>query len=168
LALPPEAADLQTRGITRVLYVGSSQNSTVESDDLNDAMVAYANAGISTTLMGMDVFGDENGRQYYGGSSNTHGTFYRHYPIFIWWRSGPYYRGGYGMNGTPRTTARPNSYAPRPRTTMFSSRTTGGNTSGVGRTRPTGFGRVTTRTGANGATTVRSGSLGRMNSSGVG
>lgn len=169
MALPPEASDLQSRGISRVIYVGNSQNSTVESDDLNDAMVAFAAAGISTTFMGMDVFGEENGRQYYGGSSNTHGTFYRHYPIFIWWRSGPYYRGrSFGMSGTPRTPARASGYAPRPRTTMFSSRTTGGGTSGVGRTRPTGFGRVTTRTGPNGSTTVRSGSLGRMNSSGVG
>lgn len=169
MALPPEASDLQSRGITRVLYIGSSQNASVESDDLNDVMVEYANAGITTTYMGMDVFGEENGRQYYGGSSSTHGTFYRHYPIFIWWRSGPYYGGrSFGMNGTPRTPARASGYTPRPRTTMFSSRTTGGNTSGVGRTRPTGFGRVTTRTGANGATTVRSGSIGRMNSSGVG
>ncbi len=175
VATLPSAKALKERGIERVMYVTERPIQT-ESDDLNDDMVAYADAGLKTAMVPLSAFerdesvaqaDSETNGYYYGGSRQTHGGFYAYYPMFIW-LPGPSPRWG---SATPRTVARP-QYRPAPRPTVFSARTTGG-AAGVGRTKPTGFGRVSARVNASGhvvgtryGTTSRgtSGSYGRSRS----
>lgn len=169
---PPAAEDLKKAGIKRVVYVPLKESSD-ESDDLNEAMVEYEQAGLAITQVPLTSFekdpnakvaeGDPTGGYYYGGSHQHHTYFYSHYPMFIWFPM-PMYGWSRATSAPPRV--RPPSYKPRTRPTMFSSRTTGGGR-GVGRTKPTGFGRVSTRMDGSGRILgTRSGSVGRYRSSG--
>lgn len=184
MAILPEAAQLRTMEITRVQLVVPDATANVESDDLNDYVVAYRNAGIDVSMLPMSMFqpasdepaelaadqvnvgGESVQHHYYGGSYAGHRSYYSHYPMFIWLPMGRYNR-YYAPNPTGaamRNTA--TSYNPQPRRTMFTGRTTGGTAAGVGRQRPTGFGRVTSRVDGTGrVSSVRSGSMGRVYSS---
>lgn len=170
----PSADDLKKAGIKRVVYVPLNETAN-ESDDLNDAMVEYEEAGLAITQVPLASFerdpdaevaeDDPTGGYYYGGSQRHHTYFYTHYPLFIWFPI-PSYGWSRATSAPPRT--RPPSYKPRARPTMFSSRTTGAGR-GVGRTKPTGFGRVSTRMDKSGRILgTRSGSTGRYRSGGGG
>lgn len=167
----PSADDLKRLGIERVVYVTEFET-TEESDDLNDAVVEYAEAGIDVSAMPLSSIRkdtshkpesgkeDPTGGYYYGGSHATHTHFYTHYPIFLWVPMPAY---GWARPVAP-PPARPPAYKPRPRPTLFSSRTTG-KARGVGRVKPTGFGRVSTRVSSSGKILgTRSGSVGRFRS----
>lgn len=152
----PEAGELRKAEVRRVLYVTETP-ATEESDDLNDALADYAEAGIDVTAIALSSFErdpsvatregtqDPTGGYYYGGSHTTHTHFYTHYPLFMWMPM--------PMFGWTAPTAPPppraSNYQPTRRPTAFSSRTTGA-TRGVGRMKPTGFGRVSTRVDAQG------------------
>ncbi len=169
---PPSADDLKKAGIKRVVYVPMTE-SNVESDDLNESIVEYEQAGLQVSQVPLDAFqkdpsatvseSDPTRGYYYGGSQHHHTYFYSHYPMFIW-----YPMPGYGWTratSAPPRRSRAPSYKPRTRPTMFSSRTTGGGR-GVGKTKPTGFGRVSTRMNSSGKILgTRSGSVGRFRSS---
>ncbi len=184
MAILPEAAQLREMNITRVQLVVPQAASNVESDDLNDYVVAYRNAGIDVSMLPMSMFtpasdepaelaseqvnvgGETVNNHYYGGSYAGHRSYFAHYPMFIWIPVGRYGR-YYSPNPTGAAMRNPaTSYNPQPRRTMFTGRTTGGTAAGVGRQRPTGFGRVTSRVDGTGrVSSVRSGSLGRVYSS---
>ena len=186
----PTPEQLEALGVTRVMYV-RPQSEDQELDDVNEPLVALAEGGIDVQKIGLGAFlrseesagkpgakpegedprASRHGRYYYGGSEETHGYYYRHYPLFI-----PLIiPGRTTWSRTPRAPsaarAAAPSWRPSPRQTMFSSRTTGG-TGGVGRTRPTGFGRVSQRAAqapgkpSSGRTTPARRSTGRSGSTG--
>ncbi len=162
----PSATEARALGITKIIYVTATE-STQEADDLNDAFVDYSK-GMNVGTMHLDQFGQEGelddgkgGRYYYGGTANSHSHFYRHHFFFVYI---PGRRYSMPAAGASAGRARPTGYSPRPRQTMFSSRTTGAAT-GVGRTRPTGFGRITHGASRGGGiSNMRSGSYGRYSS----
>ena len=163
----PDAAAAAALGITKVILVNAS-DAAGEADDLNDAMVDYGK-GMSVASVHFDQFAqgadDGSGKgapYYYGGQPESHGHFYRHHVFFLYIPGGRYRM---PATGASAGRARPTGYSPRPRQTMFSSRTAGSAASGVGRTRPTGFGRITHGTSRGGAiSNMRSGSYGRYSS----
>lgn len=168
----PDAATLVQYGVDKVVYLTPSNVRQNESDDLNDIFVEYNKNDIDIAFMSQDEFGratledkDGNGvghRYYYGESEDTHRNFYRHHAFFL------FIPGRYGWGRPSPTRVRPTPYTPRPRQTLFSSRTTG-TAAGVGRTRPTGFGRVTHVAGRGGRVgSVRSGSMTRRTTSASG
>lgn len=172
-ALPPTVEDLKKAGVERVVYV-TLDETTQESDDLNDFAVEYAEAGLEVTAMALSSIKqdpehkpepgkeDPTGGYYYGGSHATHTHFYTHYPVFLWVPMPMY---GWAPATRVAPPPRPPAYKPARRATMFSNRTTGA-ARGVGRVKPTGFGRVSTRVDSSGRILgTRSGSVGRFRSS---
>lgn len=168
----PSADDVKKAGIERVVYI-TAEESSQESDDLNDIAVEYAEAGINVSAVPLSQFqkdpehqpeaghDDPSDGYYYGGRHATHTHFYSHYPMFIWMPMPSY--------GWARPVAAPPprapAYKPARRPTAFSGRTTGA-TKGVGRVKPTGFGKVSTRVNSSGKILgTRSGSVGRFRSS---
>ena len=167
MAEVPTAEQAQALGITKVILVNASE-AAGEADDLNEAMVDYgkgfnvASVHLDQFGQGADVDGEKGSRYFYGGESESHGHFYRHHMFFLY-IPGRRYR--MPTTGASAGRARPTGYSPRPRQTMFSSRTAGTAASGVGRTRPTGFGRITHGTSRGGGiSNMRSGSYGRYSS----
>jgi hypothetical protein len=170
----PTADNLQTLGITSVLYAVSSEYQKTELDDLNDDFALYKDKGIAVSMLPLNHFmkpapgtvssdtaRTATGSQpayYYGGGSALWPWFFMHYAMMSPYRGFP--------AGTTRTTPpvqRPN-YAPVRRPTVFSSRNVGG-TTGIGKQKPTGFGRVSTSVSGSGRTSrVRSGSFSRSRS----
>jgi hypothetical protein len=166
----PTAANLQSLGIRRVLYVVPDESDLRELDDLNADFVALRDASIDVKVLPLsDLTGPTQsvaqapGRYYYGGHPHTHFIFWNSYG----WRSPP--------SGQPSLAQRPAQplphvsrgaeYRPTPRPTIFSSRTLGGG-AGIGKQKPSGFGRISVRasrsTGSITAVrTGRSGSFGR-------
>ena len=167
MAEVPTPAEASALGITKILLVTASETAG-EADDLNDAMVDYSK-GMNVGGVHLDQFaatggdgGKEGGeRYYYGGQPDSHQHFYRHHFFFLYIPGRRYNMPAAGANPG---RARPTNYSPRPRQTMFSSRTAGTAASGVGRTRPTGFGRITHSTRGGAITNMRSGSYGRYSS----
>ena len=146
--LPWPAVSLSSLGVSRVLYIVPTRADTSrESDDINDELVAYSKAGIDVKAMSLDMFGrsaqpiaaayagadaggpiPDTGGYYYGGTPGSHYYFWTDYP---WVRS-------------PRTPlARPTSnpgtsYRPVARTTTYSS----GTGSAASKPRPSTFATV--------------------------
>lgn len=166
MAEAPSAEEARALGITKVIYLTASESAT-EADDLNDVLVDYSK-GMDVANVNLEQFGQgaseggKEGRYFYGGNAESHGHFYRHHMFFLYIPGGRYRM---PARGPSAGRARPSGYTPRPRQTMFSSRTTGTAASGVGRTRPTGFGRITHGTSRGGGiSNMRSGSYGRYSS----
>ena len=162
----PSATEAAALGITKIMLVTASETAG-EADDLNDTMVDYSK-GMNVGQVHLDQFsvgggdGKDGGeRYYYGGQPDSHQHFYRHHLFFLYI---PGRRYNMPAAGTHSGRARPTNYSPRPRQTMFSSRTAGTAASGVGRTRPTGFGRITHSTRGGAIANMRSGSYGRYSS----
>ncbi len=191
LAKLPTAENLKSLGIKHVLYV--TDGAYKELDDLNDDFVALAAAGLTPKLVDRGDFveatgtdaqkiaiGDVDGgappnagytyaprplyyvpRYYYGGYPGTH--------FWFWHSYGWYSPSAYHSARAPSFVSPASSYAPAPRSTVFS-----GSSAGTGRTRPAGFGRVSVTTSrSTGHVTStsyggRSGSLGRAGSGGGG
>ena len=167
----PSPAAVGLLGIRRVLYVAPS-GTDKELDDLNDALVLYANDVFEVRLVGADAFGpdphdgagppsgpdDERPYYYYGSSLGSNGWFWHDYP----WIKLPALPRGVGP--VPPAVAMPGTaYVLRARATPFS---TGAPASAPSPPRPSGFGTVpvvvSIATGAVlGAKLLRSGSWNR-------
>lgn len=110
----PDVERLAELGIERVLYLTGSSAQTQESDDLNQAMVAWKEAGLPVDMLSIDAFGlDEEAPppppevvtatqstepqhyrhhyHYYGGSWLTHMYFFSYYGAYRY-RERPRYR----------------------------------------------------------------------------
>jgi hypothetical protein len=156
MAKTPSLASLKALGISQLIYVMPT-GEQVESDDLVDDFVLYAESGIDLkTVAGSDFRRNPAGADpgyYYGGSPDTH---------FGFW-----YRYGWGTSTrpfrVPTNVSYGYAYRPTRRLTMFTSTTR----VGAMRGRPAGFGRVgavvkSSRGGrVTGARFGRSGSFGR-------
>lgn len=168
LAKLPSAEQMQSHGITNLMYVVANDTIKQETDDLNDYFTAYKDKGINVSLIPITNFQKGDDKQmtqqqtqpgyrptyYYGGYPYTSLWFFYHYPSYGYYGSLPPQRSLRNVN-----VSRP-AYQPTARSTIFSSRTTGG-ASGVGRQKPAGFGRVSTRmTGSGQLTGIRSGRSG--------
>lgn len=181
MAKIPEAANLKSARVDNVFYAVADATVATELDDLNEPFASYRESGVTVSKIPLSDFrADETlatadstsaGR----GSTGHYGRSHYHSPY--------YYGGGlmmlplffhsypgmaYGAGPLPPASrfsgarvSRP-GYVPTRRSTVFSSRTTGG-ASGVGRTRPSGFGRVSRATSGGGSFGGRrsSGSYGR-------
>ncbi|WP_437737553.1 hypothetical protein [Sorangium sp. So ce1335] len=88
----PAADALWARGVRHVLYVVPTEMDAVESDDLNDDLVAYRMRQIDVGMIAASVFSADAGEPtpagatdewppyYYGGRAATHGWFWVDYP----------------------------------------------------------------------------------------
>lgn len=161
----PSAASLKGLGVARVLMVTPDGTTLTESDDLNDDVVGWGEAGLATALVPLTDFAPadaaaveveaplatrepiptdpatetrprEGERRYYGGSPSSHFWFWHAYP----WRSAPVI----ATATPPLRTSAASAYAPRPRTTLFSTGLPGGPVAGV-RPKPARFGQVAFR-----------------------
>lgn len=157
----PDASALKSMKIANVLYAIPDGTRKQELDDLNEYFAGYREGGVNVSMLPLSEFRPETAAaaatavadttRRSGASSGYHGyhTPY-HYggglmflPLFF--HTYPSY--AYGAGPLPPYNRYPNgrvsrpAYVPTRRSTVFSSRTTGGNR-GVGRTRPSGFGRV--------------------------
>jgi uncharacterized membrane protein YgcG len=178
----PEVSALKSAGTTTVLYAVPDSTRTQELDDLNDYFADYRDNGMNVPLLAMSDFRPDetqravdsvprnNGRAYghahhtpyyYGGGLSYVPLFFYTYPMFM-----------YGAGALPSYSRYSNarvyrpSYTPARRTTVFSSRTSGGG-AGVGRTKPSGFGRVSRPSGGGSFGGSRSsGSYGRSRGGG--
>ena len=123
----PSAANLAALGTKTVLYVSPNAIDRQELDDLADDFLACAPASIAVKLLPATAFEQRAaapaGTLYYGGTPDTHATFWTH------WSAPP----------SGLSTNEVQSYTPTPRTTPFSSGTP---TSASPRPRPTNFGMV--------------------------
>jgi hypothetical protein len=156
MAKTPSLASLRALRISQLVYVMPT-GEQVESDDLVDDFVLYAESGIDLkTVAGSDFRRDPGAADpgyYYGGSPDTH---------FGFW-----YRYGWGTSTrrfrVPTNVSYGYAYRPSRRLTIFTSTTR----VGALRSRPSGFGRVgavvaSSRGGrVTGARFGRSGSFGR-------
>ncbi|WP_438010813.1 hypothetical protein WME89_20435 [Sorangium sp. So ce321] len=88
----PAADALWDRGVRRVLYVVPTDLDTIESDDLNDDLVAYRARQLDVRMMAANVFAPDPAEAkpavetedwppyYYGGGAASHGWFWVDYP----------------------------------------------------------------------------------------
>ncbi len=172
LAKLPSPEQLQATGVSNLMYVVANDTVKEEADDLNEYFTGYKDKGIKVSLVPMTNFQKGDDTQvaqqqrpgyrpvyYYGGYPYTSVWFFYHYPTYSYYQPLPPQRSLRNIN-----VNRP-AYQPSARSTMFSSRTTGG-AGGVGRQKPAGFGRVSTRMNSSGELTGirsgRSGSFGRV------
>ncbi len=176
----PTAANLQSLGIRRVLYVGPDQSDMRELDDLNADFVAFRGASIDVKVMPLSDLmppgqqaAQHPARYYYGGHPQSHFFFWSNYG----WRPStpgqpapaqptPVQRAAPALPQVSRAA----EYQPVPRPTLFSSRTLGGG-AGVGKQKPSGFGRVSVRASKSTGSIIavrsgRSGSFGRAGGGG--
>ena len=143
--LPP-AAKLAPHGVKRVLYVAPTPADTTELDDLNEAFVGWASAGLEVKMAALSDFAPdptgatlpasptrpgstpppasepEGPMSFYGGAAARHYSFWRAY--------------GWGptiapVQDAPLAVSAGYSYVPRRRATAFS-----------GAARPPGFGQI--------------------------
>lgn len=125
----PSADALKELGVKRVLYVVPTASDLVELDDLNAQLVAYVAAGLEVKAIAVSDFGPDPQRPvpasepwkspddppyYYGGEAATHLGFWDRYP----WSAGPK-----AAHRVPTGVSSGSSFAPRPRSTPFSSAT---------------------------------------------
>jgi hypothetical protein len=186
IAKLPTADNLKTLEVTSIMYAVPDERRTAELDDINEDFVAYKDKGINVAMMPLTNFQEptaevrdslaragaisQNGYgnhsvYYYGGSPMFTPWFFAYHPFFY-----PGYSTTFRTRIPEPTIHNPN-YAPVRRPTIFSSRTVGNKSTGIGKTRPSGFGRVSVRTSSDGHVTVgsrssvrsagRSGSFGR-------
>lgn len=159
LAKLPEASTLKSNGIATVLYATPDSTRKQELDDLNEYFADYRDNNVNVQMLQMSDFrpdtttvasdtartsrgasGMYHRPYYYGGGLAYVPLFFYTYPMFAYGRGVmPAYSSYSGAR-----VSRP-SYTPARRSTLFSSRTSGGG-SGVGRTRPSSFGRVSRTT----------------------
>lgn len=159
----PTAAALKELGVKNVLYVVPTKGDVVELDDLNEQLVAYVSAGLSVKAVAVTDFGPAarpaapavpgqaagDVPYYYGSDPETHQSFWDYYP----WSSA-----AKSTHRVPSGVSTGYSFAPRPRSTPFTSVAT-----------PTGFGLVPVIVAAGtgailGAKLSRSGSWNRASS----
>ncbi len=123
----PDAAQLKTQGITRLLCLVPDSKKLQESDDLNEALNSYKEANIDIKLFPMDLLepqspsttvassgavANSNGVTS-SGSSSTHHSYLGHsnwYPIFI---------NHYGW-GHPSSSSSSSSFGSRPASAAWS------------------------------------------------
>jgi hypothetical protein len=168
LARLPDAAALKALGVKHVLYVVPAGAPVQELDDLNDAFLEFAAAGIDVKVLPLsDLAEAPVAKAAAGGGTSSHRTY--HYggsPLMHYW----FWR-NYGWHapsvGAPPAAApsvsRGAAYSPEPRSTPFSARVPQAPSAAGGRARPQGFGTVTfhqQQTTSGG----RSGSFGRGSS----
>jgi len=174
LARLPSAQALRDAGYRRVLYVrpwGYTTDQLRELDDLNDDFVAYRDEGIDVRAMAVNDFRLEPARldvtgprgYVWGGTHDAHPFFWHTYG----WST--------SSSRPPSAVALPSglgvgaSYQPVLRPTMFSSRSLGMSSGGIGKQRPSGFGVVSVRQSPSGRISGvgagRSGSFGRYGGS---
>jgi hypothetical protein len=182
----PEASAMAGAGTTTVMYAVGDSTQTTELDDLNEYFAGYKENNVNVQMLALSDFRPDttlvagaadtaraaqrgasghyahgHTPYYYGGGMSYVPLFFYTYPMFL-------YGGGalpaYGRYSNARVY-RP-SYTPSRRSTIFSSRTTGGS-GGVGRTKPSGFGRVSRPAGGSSFGGRRSsGSYGRARGGG--
>ncbi|HVK37979.1 MAG TPA: hypothetical protein VNA88_05575 [Candidatus Kapabacteria bacterium] len=179
LAKLPEASTLKSNGVTSVLYTTPDATRTQELDDLNEYFADYGDNGMKVQMLSMSDFkpdtsaaaaraqdttrttsrgysgGYHHSPYYYGGGLAYVPLFFYTYPMYAYGRGAMPAYGRYSNVSVSRP-----SYTPSRRSTLFSSRTSGGG-AGVGRTRPSSFGRVSRTTTSGGR-----GSFGGSRSSG--
>lgn len=174
VARVPTAENLQTLGVSGVLYAVASEYQKNELDDLNDDFALYREKGLTVSMIPLNHFmkpaptsatvdtaattGAGQTAYYYGGGPSLWPWFFMHYAMMSSYRPFPT-----GYDRTRPPVQRPN-YTPVRRPTVFSSRRVGG-AAGIGKQKPSGFGRVSTSVSrSGGATRMRSGSFGRSRS----
>src|SRR5581483_8232965 len=129
----PTADVLKQLGVRHVLYV-TEGDAQLESDDLNDAFVAFDGDGVDVKMLALEDFeesdeappddlgfwffaGGSGGRHwYYGGGVNAHLCFWNHYG---WHRLARPVTVGAPL-GMRARVPQGYRYAPRPRATLFS------------------------------------------------
>lgn len=111
IARVPSAAALRAAGVSKLLYVVSSEYELPEFDDLNDQLVELAAAGISVrAVLASSFFDGGQGQLFYGGFDYTHEGFWVDYP---WAEHSP-------SAASPESIApRAKSYTPVRRVTQF-------------------------------------------------
>ncbi|AKV03290.1 hypothetical protein AKJ09_09953 [Labilithrix luteola] len=143
----PAAANIKSAlHAVHLLYVVPTRaDATRELDDLNDDFLSYDRAGIEVRSLSLDTFSQstqkpdggapadqmigESANTYYGGSPESHYSFFVDYP----WAKSP-------RPATLRVSSNPGaSYVPSPRASAYSTGVPGG---GVTRPRPPNFGTV--------------------------
>jgi hypothetical protein len=123
----PTAAALKELGVKNVLYVVPTKDEVVELDDLNEQLVAYVGAGLSLKAVAAKDFGPAPASPavpavpgqpaaevpyYYGSNPETHQSFWDYYP----WNPT-----NKSTHQVPSGVSTGYNYAPKPRTTAFSS-----------------------------------------------
>jgi hypothetical protein len=165
----PSAEAFGRLGVKRILYVRPDAQTLTELDDLNGDFVELERAGIQVRAVALSDFvradaatgtaqaavSPRGGSYYYGGHPQHHTHF--------WWSYG-WGPGPRGVMGRPMQFSPAPSYRPTARSTIFSTRSTGG----AGRPRPSGFGFVSYHSGGGSSSSGRSGSFGRSRSSSSG
>lgn len=144
--LPPAANVKGALRAVHLLYVVPTRaDAASELDDLNDDFVGYDRAGIEVRALSLDMFSQssqkpdggapadqmvgESANTYYGGSPESHYSFFTDYP----WARPP-------RTATLRVSSNPGAhYVPSPRASAYSTGVPGG---GVTRPRPPNFGTV--------------------------
>ena len=162
LARLPPATSLSELGIKHVLYVMPGGGPMEELDDINEDFVSYRNANLDVKIVAASDFqpaptelsGVEDvvstpyssevlpelprKRFYYGGSPDTHGSFWSDYP---WAPSALAGAAAGGLVGAAvAKTSGGHRYMPQRRATMFSPPPN--SASGAVRRRPNGFAKV--------------------------
>lgn len=172
----PSAANLKTLGVKRVLNVNPSASYPNETDDLNTDLLEYTRSGVEVRGAAATDFRpdpatpptppagqpapatpDDWPPYFYGGDAGSHYWFWNDYK----WNAPqkPAKKAPSGVSGLAT------SYAPTPRTTLYS-----GTGTGTAKTRPAGMGAMPVLVAAAtglvvGAAVSRSGSYNRYGSS---
>lgn len=145
LAKLPSGEALRALGVKQVLYVASGADTgqpPQELDDLNVELIAYEGAALDVkTALAADFQGQGGASHYYGGSEETHLSFWDNYA----WHSLPKKPGARAAVGVSKGFA----YQPSARSTLF------GAASAPAPARPSGFGAVWITTSRSSGQVVR-------------